>query len=915
MGIVWKARHRTLNRIVALKVVSGGWLADPIMVARFRAEATAAASLDHPNIVPIYEVGEHDGQHFYAMRLVEGGTLAQNLSDEFATGEVRMAMSEAGTRVLGRRDSLVPKVRLLTTLARAVHYAHQRGILHRDVKPGNILVDPAGVPHLIDFGLAKLIEADSTLTHTQAILGTPSYMAPEQAAGQTKQVTTAVDVYGLGGVLYALITGHPPFAGGTTLETIRQVLEREPRRPSALNSLVDRDLEIICLKCLAKHPGDRYGSALALAEDLERWLAGESILARPGSASERMVRWIRRNKSRAALIASALVVLVSAMAFISAMNLRLSRTQKQLAEVAEQQRRDLVRLNVATGNRLAASGDGLAALESFAEAARLDARDPARSEIHRLRFHATLAHQPRLEHVLMHTGTVVCVRLSADETRVVTASRDRTVRVWDARTGEALAAPFVHPAGLAWADFADEDRLILTRTQAGEVRGWRSDSGALAFGPFTGNAVNSPREGIPTALTISPSGQRFVVLKRRAIEIRRVADGELDGEVIACAARPNQALFTPDGLRLAILLEAGPVLLRDLNARTTRTLAVGSLGWRNGAWSPDGNWLALSSPAFEVRFLDGSNGRLRPLKLKHEDTALGLQWTQAGERLLTWSYDGTARVFEAESGRPLFPPLRHAGQIYWASLSSDGKRIATAGWDGLVNVWDAQTGERSRETIRHRNQARDVVWDRGGRRLISVGTDGTARVWQVAEHDYARFRGAHDSPVQTTAFSPGGDQLAVLGLTPEVRVWTTINPPESSAPVVLKHPYRALAAAWLDHRRLVTSCTDDQFRTWDVTGARLVETVPIGGAVRDRLTERFSSDGRFFAVLLPRRPSTIWRTASGELHFALGNRAARAIAFSPDNSHVAMVSDATVEVWDLASGKSRGGAMKLAAGV
>src|SRR5437667_10415366 len=250
MGVVWRARQLSLNREVALKVIAEGELASEDFIERFHTEATAAASLDHPNIVPIYEIGEHEGRHFFSMKLIAGRTLTRE---------------SGGSPMPPRRVG-----RLLAKLARAVHYAHQRGILHRDLKPNNVLLDGHGEPHLTDFGLAKLVERESTLTKTLAVLGTPSYMSPEQARGETKQLTTAADVYGLGAILYELISGQPPFAGGTTMATIRQVLEEEPRRLSMLNASIDRDLETICLKCLEKEPVRRYGSAETLARDLER---------------------------------------------------------------------------------------------------------------------------------------------------------------------------------------------------------------------------------------------------------------------------------------------------------------------------------------------------------------------------------------------------------------------------------------------------------------------------------------------------------------------------------------------------------------------------------------------------------------------------------------------------------------------
>jgi TolB-like protein/predicted Ser/Thr protein kinase len=294
-GVVYRARQKSLNRTVALKVIGLGPWATDAHLKRFRREAEAAASLDHPRIVPIYEIGERDGSCYFSMKLVEGGQLDEVVKRE--PMPVRRA------------------VELIAKLARTVHYAHEHGILHRDIKPGNILLDQKGEPHLTDFGLARLVETESTVTRTMEVLGTPSYMAPEQAVGNNAAVSHATDVYGLGAVLYQLLTAHPPFSGGTTYETIKLLLDTEPRQPRLLNPKVDRDLSIICLKCLEKNPQRRYSSALALAEDLERWLKHEPIRAKPSGFFMHGRKWLWRNPITAVLIAS-LVALVAALGAI-----------------------------------------------------------------------------------------------------------------------------------------------------------------------------------------------------------------------------------------------------------------------------------------------------------------------------------------------------------------------------------------------------------------------------------------------------------------------------------------------------------------------------------------------------------------------------------------------------------------------
>ena len=294
-GIVYRARQKSLNRVVALKVIGLGQRATETHLKRFRREAEAAAKLEHPRIIPIYEIGERDGACYFSMKLEEGGQL-----DQFV---------RRGTISLRRAAEII------ASLARTVHYAHERGIVHRDIKPGNILLDAQGEPHLADFGLVRLVESDSTVTRTKEVLGTPNYIAPEQAAGQNAQVTSATDIYGLGAVLYQLLTGHPPFAGGTTYETIKLVIDTEPRDPRLWNSKIDRDLTTICLKCLEKDPSRRFRSAFELAEDLERWLKHEPIHARRTGLIARGAKWIRRNTTMAALLA-ALVTLAAIAALL-----------------------------------------------------------------------------------------------------------------------------------------------------------------------------------------------------------------------------------------------------------------------------------------------------------------------------------------------------------------------------------------------------------------------------------------------------------------------------------------------------------------------------------------------------------------------------------------------------------------------
>ncbi len=295
MGVVYRARQVSLNRIVAVKMILAGQLAGEAEVRRFHTEAEAAANLQHPNIVSIHEVGHQGGQHYFSMDYVEGENLA-----EYAQGK---PLAAGGA------------VRIMKIIAEAIHFAHQRGTLHRDLKPQNVLLDAENRPHITDFGLAKQMKQGSDLTHTGSVLGSPSYMPPEQAFGRLDQIGPQSDVYSLGAILYQLLTGRPPFLGATPIETLREVTESEPAPPIKLNPRIPPDLQTICLKCLEKKPERRYASARALADELERFLNHEPILARPASVLRKSWSWFTRHPWAVAGFASVLFLLTVGSAF------------------------------------------------------------------------------------------------------------------------------------------------------------------------------------------------------------------------------------------------------------------------------------------------------------------------------------------------------------------------------------------------------------------------------------------------------------------------------------------------------------------------------------------------------------------------------------------------------------------------
>ncbi len=417
MGIVYKARQLSLNRSVALKLIRAARFASADEVRRFQNEAETVARLDHPHIVPFFEVGRFEDQHYFSMKLVAGESLDKRLKD-FVADPRRAA-------------------RLLAIAAGAVHHAHQRGILHRDLKPANILVDAEGAPHVTDFGLAKRVEGDSELTHSGAIMGTPAYMAPEQASGKRGVVTTATDVYGLGAILYALLTGRAPFGGATVPETLEQVRDRPPESPRKLTLRVPRDLEVICLKCLEKDPRHRYASADALTEDLKRWLSGEPIAARQVRSPARLWMWCRRNR----VVAGAGGIVAASLVALAAVSLLYARQQEHhateqaaaaanLKDALAQSNLRRAMLNFERGRTACDQGQVGPGLLWFVESLRA-ANDAGNSDWKNaalVNLSAWQSHHTSLVRVIAHVDDVITAGWSPDGKFFVTGSDDHTAQ-------------------------------------------------------------------------------------------------------------------------------------------------------------------------------------------------------------------------------------------------------------------------------------------------------------------------------------------------------------------------------------------------------------------------------------------------------------------------------------------------------
>lgn len=666
MGVVYRARQISLNRSVALKMILSGQLATPALVQRFHTEAESAARLDHPHIVPIYEIGTYDGQHYFSMKLIQGGTLAD------ANFKIK----------LRERPSIKEAVRLVSTVARAVHYAHQRGILHRDLKPTNILLDEAGEPHVTDFGLAKLAEDNSGLTISAAILGTPAYMSPEQAAGQTKELTTAADIYSLGAILYELVAGRPPFDAPSVVEMLRQVCEREPARPHTLNPAVDRDLETICLKAMAKEPLQRYATAEDLAEDLRRYLAGESIRARAVGPAERAVRWCRRNKMLASLL-GAMAALLLVLAIGGPL---VAVKQAQLARQAQDE------LNAKNINQLYQDWYSGNVERVGTELKRHSATAEATEFLFEWELLRQMYEDSQKTILFKQEVAPNFAAFSPDGRWLACDHPDDCVSIYNLKDKTVRPLANDPPGGTADVAFMPDSKRLITLSWTGVI-----NCREVATSRVVGPVVNCRNEGE-------------------------------QGEIVSWF---NRFRLSPDGKMAAVGMANGDVALAALeDGKCTRFRA--HEGCINAlAFSPDGQVLVSSGPDNLVKFWDLSiNQNTRTLKT--HSRIVDARFDAEGRRLILSDSTHGIRVLNVANLAELHGLAGEALGSAKLAMYRD-EILATAGKDDRIVLWDLESGIRLATLVGHEGDLWDLGFSPDGLSLISASADGTIRLWRVGQ--------------------------------------------------------------------------------------------------------------------------------------------------------------------------------------
>ena len=968
MGVVYQARQLSLHRTLALKVIAPEQVASPKAAERFRTEAETAANLDHPHIVPLYDSGECDGQHYFTMKLIEGQSLAQALADgqtkERETWkhlqELPSPPTQAPTLPLAYPSEPRPTrfdpnqaASLLAKVADAVHYAHQHGILHRDLKPGNILIDSAGEPYVTDFGLAKLVQSDSSLTLSGEVLGTPAYMAPEQAAGKAKQMTTAADIYSLGAILYELLTGRTPFRGETPVETLHALLHTEPEAPRSLNRVVPRDLETICLKCLEKEPARRYTSAQALAEDLRRFIGGETVQARPIGPVGKGWRWCRRKPALAATLLLLQIVLALGLAGI-------------LWEWRKARREEFV-----TRENLYAADINLAhqalAADNFRQALDLLRKhipNPGEPDLRGFewRYLWQQCQSDELFSLPGHEQTATSVAFSPDGRVLVTGSYDETVKVWDLSSHRLLATLSDHTNQVELVAFSPRGDLLaigsLTGLRLWDARTFQplrmlpgaivkakfspdghylvtgSTNGLILWNTHTWSVVKTsesahvnrwrPFFGYTFGLAFSPDGSRIAAVVPDGVSLLSVPDLREVG-MLKDPNMPRMAFvaFSPDGRTLATCtMSNNAVKLWDVEAKQElRMLSGHSLVVFSAAFTPDGRRLATCSVDQTIKLWDVASGTLVRSFRGHAEEVWEVAFAPDGKLLASVSKDGGVKLWG-----PLADPKRATELSSFAPLGfgSEGNLIGFTMKGGLgLTAFDPETlqpvgsqsfnGRSVRRPYRFMFSLGFLSTDGRTFGLDVVRNDGTrfaeADVWDLQRRQFLCSVASEIDPnpcmlgVTPFVFAPKGQLLATATSNQTVTVWQL---PQGLRRCVLTNTWCPCAFS-PDERILVTIGKDNETVEGEIKLWTIADDHPRLAA---RLSSRFtlpvalSPDGNMLACCSWGGFVHLLAMPSGqELSTLVGHQQeVSAISFSPDGQTLATTcNDKTLRLWHMAT--------------
>jgi WD40 repeat protein/tRNA A-37 threonylcarbamoyl transferase component Bud32 len=838
MGIVYGAKHRALNRRVALKMMRSGQWASADETMRFRREAEAAAKLNHPNIVPIYEIGKHEGLTFLSMQYVEGETLSA---------------FNAGAKA---RDAewIRACAGIMAKVARAVHHAHEHLVLHRDLKPGNILLDEQGQPHVTDFGLAKLLENDAQHTLTETILGTPEYMPPEQAMGSSQDITTAADIYSLGAVLYHLLTGKYAFKGRTPIETIDHVRTRAPVAPRSINPIVPRDLEVLCLKCLEKEPGHRFSSAAALADELERWLAGRPIQSRRATSGERLAKWVRRNPRLAGAIGSALAIALMGGAGV------LWQWQR-----AERHRLDTDLANMRLGmNRAEELFNNDNPSFALAMLARVLRNEPGnRTAANRL---INALNQRRfLVPVSPPLGEKIKFGAFTPDGRLLLAMTDRAEEalcVVERNGATALRLPIGSELILA-AAMSGDGRLIAVGTDRG-ARVWNAADGTIVESLPLGQPIHavhfrkpSPSDGTALALAGTNSVMLWKAGSRSLVSV-----ATLDDTLVLAAFAPGQervAVATENG-HIAIISPGSASACRIISNAHTRVV-------RSLEFNPDARLLVSGAADGMAKVWSTDSGELLG-RAAVGQTVLHAEFNHDSTRIVTASRNDTAQLWDWKNGQPIGNAMLHLAAVNVARFSPDGRWILTASDDGVTRLWSARDGAPGAQALKSEQPIADAAFSRDGDLILAM-PDGSSGSLLTS------IGGKEAEPIAERERIPATGNTGATIPASDAAMFATAH----TAEVIFSDQTT-------DGRRVATASLDRTARIWDRAARRpLVEALIHDAPVN---CVRFSPDGTLLVTSTTSRKVRVWDSFSGQpiTDWFLSSDPVSHVQITTDNAHV-----------------------------
>lgn len=957
MGIVYKARQKNLNRTVALKMIISGHLASDVEVDRFRREARAAATLQHPNIISIHEIGVHNGHHFFTMDYVEGESLTDRLRKGYLPG--------------------MEAARLLESLALAVQHAHEQGVLHRDLKPANILLDESGTPHITDFGLAKLENTEGRetldeLTRSGQIFGTPSYMSPEQAAGKHKLITVATDIYSLGAVLYACVGGRAPFVAESTVETLRQVIHDPPLRVRLLNPRVSKDLENVCQKALSKLPRDRYPTALALAEEARRFQQGRPVLARPIPMLTRVVRWSRRNVAAASLVGLLAFLMVSipltAILYARAERIRADREEK-LRHLADHEARSAEAARLEMG--LALESEKLA-LAKAAEALHVARWNAYRSSLYPM-FQAfkdrefgslqQMLHTSEQlgnreffgwewrflsktvdRHFALHEFDTAYQYLQYDSTQQRIAFRCEDGQV-DIRNASDLSLLRSLPGqDQQFFDWHPSQPLLAVATGANQLQVWDTDSGTLVaeFQATGQKNIMNQRRGVAW----HPSGKIIALGGYQRIDVFAMDGG--DSSQLDCLYYAPQLDWHPEGILIAVGGSNGvQVIDTDANQglwhHFRRRVGVGDV-----KWDTEGRLLAAAwdYPDYCVTVYDLEGQEQSRLNLKHGVSSI--YWDAPSRELLAAGADQQVHWWPIEQDSPRHSTTIHAAVVVCmdvdpvaeiaTSLDKSGRvrqfpihppplydfqldvpvgnsRVWRCLWHptnddliclqsgNFVHIIDVSLGQIIR-SVNSDSGFCVADWHANKSTIAAIEHDGTIRNTDVRSGTEVKsFRASSHSFTATLSWDSTGTQLLVgTGQFPfEENDYTAevIDVASGSRKFFGSFNRRSVARLSPDAKRVAVHAHEAaKIQVWDLnSGALLSESPPQPGFLEQMA---FHPAGRFLALGGDGGILSVWDTQSTEF-VRKGNAHAasiRSISWSPDgNRLLTSADDNTLKIW------------------